>query len=214
MGCGSSSGVAVSLKGSSSTSALAAVDATLFKLKVYKAAVSTSALCTNLQVIYTNSNPDYSTFDGSAIGSASIAPGTYPCIAFEVSDTIKFTPSADVGDGSVCAGGTEYTREVCRDGSISGELLDGTDFTCASGEQRMAIYLSTASSSSGGGDASNPFLPPLTAGDASDATRGMKLSGSFTVTATSTATFVVGGNEIVDVDGSTCDMQPPQWGFE
>ncbi len=206
--CSDSSGGNITLKGSMNTSGLAAVDAASFKLKVYKMAVSTSALCTDLQTVYSNSNPDYITFDGSSIGAANVPNGTYSCIVFEVSDTIKFTPSADVG-GS-CLGNTEYSRDVCRS-DAGGTLIDGSSFTCENSEQRMAIYLSTASTSVGA-DEANPFLPPTSE---SDATRGMKLNGAFEVSATGTATFIVDVNDIVDVDGGgECDMQPPGWGFE
>ncbi len=202
----------VSLKGSTSTTGLNLTNALDFKLKVYKAAVSTSPLCTNLTTIYENSNPSYTTFDGTAFGSAQVTDGTYPCVVFEVSDTIKFTPAAD--SGSACVAGTEYTLEVCRsDFPETGTLINGDSFTCSDGEQRMAVYLSTASSETGGGDA-NPFLPPTTEADASDADRGMKLNGAFTVSGTATATFVVDGTGIVDTNGDDCDMQPPGWGFE
>lgn len=206
--CGGSSGN-VALKGSSSTSGLALTDATLFKLKVYKVAVSTSNLCTNLQTVYTNNNPSYATFDGTAFGSMTVPDGTYPCVVFEVSDVIKFTPAST--SGAACIEGTEYSREVCRDGGGSGLLINGDTFTCSNGEQRMGIYLSTASTSTGGGDDANPFTPPTADPDAD---RGMKLNGAFTVSGTATATFIVDGNDIVDTNGDECDMQPPQWGFE
>lgn len=214
VGCGNETkSSAVSLKGSTSTSGLAATSASLFKLKVYKAAVSTSPLCTNLITIYESSNPDYTSFDGNSFGQASVPNGTYNCIAFEVSDIIKFVPSANDLPG--CVQGTEYSREVCRaDQPSTIQYIDGTTDTCSNGEQRMAIYISTASSSTGGGGSANPFVPPTTSGAASDSTHGMKLNGVFQVSGSTTGTFIVDSNGGVANDSGDCDMQPPQWGFQ
>ena len=63
---------------------------TSLKLKVYKMAVSTSGLCTNLVTVVDNgatpSEVDFT--QDPALGSGSIADGTYPCIVIEFADAV------------------------------------------------------------------------------------------------------------------------------
>lgn len=210
-GCSDSASSSVTLMGSGSTGSaaklLAATDPSSLTLKVYKFAVSASADCSSPVTVYETTTPEYVDFlDTITIGSGSVADGTYPCVMFEFSDRIKFTPSAT---GTHCVAGEEETLEVCRsEGAVQFQLIDGTIGTCDDTEQRVAMYISTNSASTGGGD-SNAFMPPTSAGDAS---HGIQLTGAFTVAGASVATFVVDGSEKVE-DTSSCDMQPPDFSF-
>lgn len=70
---------------------------TSLKLKVYKFAVSTSPLCTNLITIVDNgSTPTEVDFLGSPnLGNGIVANGTYPCIVIEFADNIKFATAVN-----------------------------------------------------------------------------------------------------------------------
>jgi hypothetical protein len=93
----------------------AAVSPAGFYMKIYKFAVSESADCSNPLVVYENATPDYVDFTGDpVIGSSAIKDGTYPCVIFEVSDAIRFSPTASEG---ACEKGVNYMIDVCADHS-------------------------------------------------------------------------------------------------
>ncbi len=233
-------------------SARAAVTPSLFEMKVYKFAVSTSEDCSNPIVVYSNDNPEYADFGkGPTVGTGALADGTYRCVAFEVSDHIRFAPATSEG---ACEAGKSYTIDVCRkhvgggggpgdgpggpgdggpggggpggggpgDGSGGGgggseELvrrLDGTTFSCVEGDvdERVVIYMSTASSPVKHG---NAFTPPV---DASDSTRGIALSAALVVNGAAVGTFTVDARGKVgsgEENGvAECGMEPPSFGFE
>ncbi len=199
-----SSGLAAKIFGASAPSSL--------KLKIYKFAVSANADCSSPITIYETSSPSYVEFGSSTtIGTGSLDDGDYPCIMFEISDQVKFTPSENAGDQ--CVAGEEETLEVCRDngsGAPTYKLIDGTTGTCTSNEDQVGMYISTNSTSTTGGDNTNAFEPPTAANDAA---HGLKLNGEFTVSGAATAVFVVQPSGDVATDGDRCDMQPPQFGF-
>ncbi|NCN95692.1 MAG: hypothetical protein GW917_03125, partial [Bdellovibrionales bacterium] len=114
------------------------------KLKVYKFAVSTNPLCTNLVTVVDNgSTPLEVDFSGSVnLGSGSLADGTYPCVVIEMSDKIKYT-SASTSTAGNCVSGTEYTLDVCSSGTST--LVDGTTVTCSAADNKVALHISTAS---------------------------------------------------------------------
>lgn len=223
-GSSSSSGdsVSVTVKGAGlATSASGKVfrvsDPANLKLKVYKFAVSASGDCSDPITVYENDSPDYEDFlSNPTIGSGDLDEGSYPCIIFEFSDIIKFTPEEN--DGDYCVADQEEELEVCK---INGEedpgttfmLADGTTGTCSNGEQRVAMYISTYSSSTGGDGNNNAFMPPESDGDA---TQGLNLGAAFVVSGSTVATFVVDGTGQVNNggDNASCDMQPPTFTFE
>lgn len=193
------------------------IDPSFLKIKVYKFAVSTSPFCTNPVTVIENDSPTYTdVLSNPDFGDGTITDGTYPCVIIEFSDTIKYAPNANSTSGN-CTNGTEYTLDVCNaSGGGTFKLVNGTTGTCASGEQRVAMYLSTTSTSTGGG--ANAFLPPVTT---SDGTKGFNLGSALEVSGTSIAKFVVNGTDkICDTnDGScngaatSCEMQPPLFSF-
>ena len=211
-GCNSSSSATITLKGAGATSStsmtfLAAIDPTELNIKVYKFAVSASTDCTNLITIYENSAPTaVNLLSNPTIGSGSLAEGTYPCIAMEMSDNITFVPASN--EGSFCTAGTTYTLDVCRtDNNGTSKLVDGSTTTCTGsysggtsvlGEDKVTIYMSTT-----GANGNEGFIP----------TSPFPLTSAFTVTAAATATFIVDGTGKVESGPSECDMQPPTFGF-
>lgn len=186
------------------------------KLKVHKVAVSTSALCTNLQTVFNETSPTEVDFLISpTIGSGGLADGTYPCIAIEFDDVIKYAPSTSSTSGH-CTSGTAASLDVCRSGS-SGKLIDGTSVTCTSGTEKVTMYLSTASTDTAG--SANVFTPPTSS---SDSAHGLKLSAALTISGTSSAKFVVNGTgKVCDTadascngaDSTSCQMDPPAFSF-
>ena len=189
------------------------------KLAVYKVSVSTSPLCTNLMTVIDNgSTPSEVNFVGGVqLGTGTIPIGVYPCIAIEFSDNIKFTPAANSTSGN-CLASTEETLDVCRSGNGDTSVLaDGTVTTCTNGADRVAMYLSTASSQTTQADA---FNPPTTLGDS---TKGFNLGNALTVSGAASGKFIANpAGQVCDGNDSncegggnpgTCNMGPPAFSF-
>ena len=186
------------------------------KLKVYKMAVSTSPLCTDLTTVIDNgdSPTEVEFVGGVTLGSGTVSNGTYPCIVIEFSSFIKFTPSSNSTSGN-CSTGTEETLDVCSSGTSA--LIDGTTTTCASStDNKVAMYLSTASTSTTGADA---FNKPTSLSDGSN---GFNLGSSLTVSGTASGKFVVDpSGKVCDSNdsgcsgsGSSCELEPPTFSFQ
>lgn len=190
------------------------------KLKIYKFAVSTSPLCTNLVTVVDNGNTptEVDFLSAPNLGNGVLANGTYPCIVIEFADNLKFRVSTATTSGN-CSTSTDNILDVCRsDNSGTSKLVDGTTTTCGvSGtNDRVAMYLSTASSSTTNSDA---FNPPTSVGDAA---HGFNLASALVVTGTSTGKFVVNAtNKVCDTadtacnggGGTSCEMAPPLFSF-
>ncbi len=181
-------------------------------LKVYKVAVSTSGNCSNPVTILTNDNPTYENFfDNPTIGAGTLANGSYLCVIIEFSDNIRVTPAETSTSGN-CVAGTVFTIDVCRNGSSS-TLIDGTTVNCAVADNRVAMYLSNWSSTSGSGSSNNShsaFSAPTTNGDANN---GLRLDGALVVSGGTTGTFVVNGEGQINDQHGDCDMNPPLFSF-
>lgn len=204
------------------------------KLKVFKMAVSTSGLCTNLVTVIDNgASPTEVDFtQDPSLGAGSLADGTYPCIVIEFMDGVKFTPPNSAS--GACLASVEETLDVCRtqdydsDGNTTdpGEtgtslLIDGTTTTCGAPgtSDRVAMYISTFAV--GGG--SDAFNAPTSNGDT---TKGLNLASALTVSGTAAGKFVVNpaGKVCDDTNDSgsdceggganpSCEMGPPAFSF-
>lgn len=202
------------------------------KLKVYKMAVSTRNDCASPTTVVDNGNsPVYVDFvNNPDLGSGSVADGTYPCIIIEFSDNIKVTPNAS---GSYCSTGVEVTQDVCRDYNSDSDnnpatnpttstLIDGTTTTCNSSANRVAMYITRASSATTSSDA---FNPPGCNTVGCTSAYGFQLGSSLTVSGSAVAKFVVNAdNKVCDgndggagacsgEDPSSCNMLPPSFSF-
>lgn len=186
------------------------------KLKVYKFAVSKDELCSDPTVVIDNgSSPEEVDFVSlPQLGKGKLDKGTYPCVIVEFADVIKFVPSTTSGSGN-CVANSEYSLDVCRVGSNT-KLVNGSTSSCANGENRVAMYLSTASTS---GPSSDVFNPPTTDGDSS---HGLNLGNALKVSGSTAGKFVVDGSgQVCDTadagcDGSvanSCEMMPPTFTF-
>lgn len=157
-------------------------------------AVSTNANCTSPVTVIDNGDTavevDVKT-PNPMFGSGHIDNGTYPCIMFEVSDTIKYS-----GDSSVsgnCSPTSETSRDLCRaDNGGTTKLLDGSVFSCTNSADRVVLYISTNTVANPSG---NGFVPPV-GGGSND---GVHLGSALVVSGSSR------GKLVVNTDGYLCD---------
>jgi hypothetical protein len=187
------------------------LDPNYLNLKVYQFSVSTSPLCTNPITVFEDASPSYQNVLVSPnFGSGQISDGTYPCVIIEFSDNIQYQPSV-TSTSNQCDSTVAYTGDVCRSGTST--MTDGSVTTCTAAENRVAMYLSTASSSSNGGDA---FTPPTSIGDA---LRGFNLASSLVVAGTGVGNFVVNATDKIcdnthdSCSGNVCEMMAPLFSF-
>ena len=188
------------------------LDPSYLQLKVYQFSVSADPLCSDPITIFEEASPSYQdVLTNPNFGAGQIADGTYPCVIIEFSDKIRYQPTADSFTGA-CLAADNYELDVCRSGTS--RMTDGSVTTCSAGEDRVAMYLSTASSSSGGG--ADAFQKPTSIGDSAN---GFNLAASLIVSGTSVGKFVVNGTgKICDpahstCSGSACEMNPPVFSF-
>jgi hypothetical protein len=172
------------------------LNASSLKLKVYKMAVSTSANCSSpVTVINNGSTPVEVDVKGTnpVFGAGTIADGTYPCVMFLISDTIKYKGQASASGN--CSPSVEVSRDLCRlDNSGTTQLLDGSTFNCTNSEDQVVIYLSTNTTSNPSG---NGFAPPASAGSQD----GSQLGAALTVSGSAI------GKMMVNTNGYLCDNQ-------
>jgi len=174
------------------------------KVKVEAMYASTSEYCTDMVVVFSNDSADYIDFTagGQISDQGALADGTYKCIAFKISDNIKFTPANAEGSCTV----QEYTIDVCSDGGGNG--YTDAAFTCSASEDSITFYVSTVSSRTDGGDSGNPMVKPT----AADTANGFTLDGALVVSGKSTGQFIVNFSEKVTSSGS-CGLDAPSMGF-
>ncbi|MGZ3687699.1 MAG: hypothetical protein ACXVBW_05335 [Bdellovibrionota bacterium] len=189
-------------------SSWAGVDTSSTKLKIYKFAVSASALCTNPVTVFSSTaGTSTDILQAPTIGTGTLAKGTYSCVIIEASKLISFVPAANTGTN--CVSGTTYSINICSDGTTS-KLVDGTSVSCSGGatnDQKVAFYLTTQSTDTIG---THAFSPPTLSTDTSS---GIKLSSALTISADASGTFVVDGRGAVRDTGSVCDFGPPLFSF-
>ena len=189
-----------------------ALDPASLDIKVYKFAASTSEYCTDPVTVFTDSSPDYQNMlDNPEFGSGSLDDGTYECVIIEMSDRIKFTPDGSSGS---CTDGETITMDVCRerDGeeSETAMLVDGTEVTCDNSENRVAIFLSTATiePESEEEDGPNAFYPPT-----SSENNGIELLNSLVVAGTSSGVLSIDTDDTLDGTEAECEMNKPTFSF-
>jgi hypothetical protein len=181
------------------------------EIKFYKLAVSTSPYCTNLQTIITE--PQGELFDflsNPVMGSGTVALGTYPCIVIEFSDNIKYAADQNSSSGN-CVASAPLAEEICGGQPDAIKYIDGTTSTCVDGqEQKIALYLSTASTNTNG-NGDSPFLPP----SIGNLDRGLNLGGALQIGQGLSAKFIVNAlGSIADSNGSCKMTNPPLFSFE
>jgi hypothetical protein len=106
--------------------------------------------------------------------------------------------------------GEDYTINVCHSGNTTTDIDDG-EKACTDSEDVVSIYISTASTSAGGGeDGANAFAPPTSS---SDSENGLNLGEALTKSGAATGVFIVNGDGQVEDNGTECDHGPPTFTF-
>ncbi len=172
------------------------LNANSLKFKVYRMAVSTSALCTSPVVVINNGSTavevDLKGAD-PVFGTGFVPNGTYPCIMFEVDDTIKY--AGENSTSGNCSPTSETSRDLCRlDNNGTTKLIDGSIFNCTNSVDKVVLYLSTNTKSN---PMNNSFIPP--AGANSD--DGIHLASPLVVSNSGS------GKLVVNTDGKLCDNE-------
>ena len=191
-----------------------ALDASSLKLQVYSVMLSTSPLCTNPYVVFSNTTPTEVDFLAApTLGTGNPPDGTYNCVVIKMSDIIKFTPSASAG---LCASGTQYAADVCRsdnggmtqapDAAGAPTVCNGTDAAPVS--DPVYLYLTTNSTAGAGGG--NTFMQPTSTVSAN----GLNLTAPLVISGTVKSKFVVDATGKVGSDTFGCGMNPPVFGFK
>ena len=179
------------------------------KIKIYRFAVSTSEYCTNPQVVFENAAPEYEdVLIGPTFGAGTLRNGTYKCVMLEMSDAIKFAPDQN-SDSGACLMGQELTLNVCN-GSEETKNIEGEVSNCTVGEDKVTLYLSTASvinlDPNSGEDAFRP-----TAAD--NLNRGINLGEALKVAGRTSGKFVVNGQgkvrDYLNWGQRECELMPP-----
>lgn len=178
----------------------------------YKLAVSESEYCTDLQIIIEEPQGEQFNFlSNPVLGNGSVNVGLYKCVVIEFSDNISWAPDQNSTSGN-CSMGVEYSEEICQRSDDAVKLIDGTEYNCVENqEQRIALYLSTASTATGGDGSGSPFMAPT----ASDLNKGLNLGGALNVAQGISAKFIVDAiGRLEDRDGACRFSEPPRFSFE
>jgi hypothetical protein len=200
----------LSIKGASSLEL--AADTSSAKLTAYEFWISENETCDDpIQVFEDADGKEVDMLDGPSIGSGAVPAATYNCVIMVMSDQVKFVPATTTG---VCEAGEEYALDVFRPYSETeiptSVLPDGTEVVGEAGEQKVAIFISTLSTSTGGGEGGNAFAPAT----ASTKTDGINLDSALVVTEDASGTMVMDTSGKVESNSGDCDMQPPVFGFK
>jgi hypothetical protein len=119
------------------------------KIKFYEFWISPNADCSDMTQIYNETSPSYQdVVVGPTFGSPTVTNGTYPCVAYKISDVVKLTPNFNSDSGN-CQTGVEITRDLFRGGDVSqsptGTVINGSGTNPSSQvENTMYIYLATS----------------------------------------------------------------------
>jgi hypothetical protein len=192
-----------------------AIDAGLspsyLNIKFYKLAVSTSPYCPNLKTIIEDDQGEIFDFlSNPTLGSGTVANGNYPCVVIEMSDMINWAPDQN-SDSANCTMGQDYSEEICSRVQDQFQLIDGSSANCTVGEDRVALYLSTASTATGGDQAESTFLPPTPG----NSLRGLNLGGALVIGQGISAKFIVNAlGKIEDRDNECKFSDPPPFSYQ
>jgi hypothetical protein len=200
---------AASLCATSAIAATNGINPESLKLKIYKVAVSTDPLCTDMITIFSSATPVYTDFLGSpTLGSGTVPAGTYNCVAIEFSSVIKPTPAETSTGSGACIQGTEFDLNVSN--GTAYQLIDGTTGVGGATDTRIAMWLSTASTETTGTNGHSAFVPPTSVGSS---TEGFLLSSPLVVSGDAAGTFVVNGSGQIGENGASCECGPPAFSF-
>ena len=221
------------------------VDGDIAAWAISKVYLYTDAFCTGEAQIITVLDETVTTpteankkdFAGAPdLGSATIANGTYNCVATKMWDNITFSPVKDTtgydGSGNAAVGGTpycvatdNYTQDICAsDNASSLQLVYDPDnkssYSCsleaAPSNEWVWIYFSTSSTDSDNetlSDLESDYYPPT----ADNVSNGVPLGAALVVSSTSSGNLKTTiSNRIADGGpyGGGCQMYKPAFSFQ
>ena len=179
---------------------------TSMKMKIYRILISTDPLCTNPIVLWAPAVPQTVDFIAApTLGNGQVPDGTYKCMIWEISDQVTMTEPTTSG---TCTAGTVITTDVCRSPVTTTSIAGVTTSCVTGGDDKITIYLSTASTSTGG---NLGYATPPTS--LSDSVNGMNLSGALVISGDSSGTLVFNGAGTLDDTQTGCNGQAPKFGF-
>ena len=153
------------------------------------------------------------------LGSATIANGTYNCVATKMWDNITFSPAAATASGN-CVAATNYTQDICASDSASDLTMvynpdNSSSYSCNLGETNewIWVYFSTSStdnSNSSLADLENDWHPPT----ADNLSNGVPLDAALVVSSTSSGSLKTTITDRIYDDSSKCEMLKPAFSFE
>ena len=155
------------------------------------------------------------------LGSATIANGTYNCVATKMWDNITFSPAAATASGN-CVAATNYTQDICAsDNSSSLTMVYNPDNSSSYGctldatgsNEWIWVYFSTSStdnSNSSLADLENDWHPPTS----DNLSNGVPLGAALVVSSTSSGNLKTTITDRIYDDGSKCEMVKPAFSFE
>lgn len=174
------------------------------KIKFYEFWISPNADCSSMTQIYDEASPSYQdVVTGPTFGSPTVINGTYPCVAYKISDLVKLTPNFNSDSGN-CQTGVEITRDLFRGGDVSqsptGTVINGSGTNPAGHvENTMYIYLATS-----GNNTTNtgqiPSQPAL-------------LTTPFVVNGATTGTAVFDFTNGIEDTGGSCSPETVSFSF-
>ena len=155
------------------------------------------------------------------LGSATIATGTYNCVATKMWDNITFSPATTTASGG-CAAADNYTQDICNSESGT-ELLkvynpdNASLYSCAVKtapvNEFIWVYFSTASTDSAVQselDLESDHQPPT----ADNSSNGVPLASALVVSAASSGSLKTTLTNRIANGGGTCAMYKPAFSFE
>jgi hypothetical protein len=155
------------------------------------------------------------------LGSATIATGTYNCVATKMWDNITFSPATATASGG-CVAADNYTQDICNSES-STELSqvynpdNASLYSCAVKtapvNEFIWVYFSTAATDSSVQsefDLESDFQPPT----ADNSSNGVPLASALVVSAASSGSLKTTLTNRIANGGGTCAMYKPAFSFE
>ena len=155
------------------------------------------------------------------LGSATIANGTYNCVATKMWDNITFSP-AETTTSTNCAAATDYTQDICASDNASSLTTiynpdNSSSYSCSldssPSNEWIWVYFSTASTDSNNAtlaDLENDFHPPTS----DNLSNGINLGAALVVSSASSGSLKTTITNRVADDGSECMMYKPAFSFE
>jgi hypothetical protein len=180
--------------------ARAFVNPSSVQVKVLEVRLSTSADCSNSVSVGVNASPSYSEMTSApTLLSGAINPATYKCMMLNMSSLIKYTPATTEG---VCAAGTVYTRDVCRQSTFATPSGGTGNCTGTAPDDGVESFPWMYFSTTGTGDGQTPAT-------------ALPLANALVVTGTQNATLVVDFDGKIDglTQGALCNCEPPAISF-